>query len=536
MNDSADRNFSVNRPYGLEVFPHAQSQESTPLPPEAVDQPETPMTMLIRPKKRKKLRILFVFLILVILSGFLATASLAYTIAYEKIDIGNDNLQSQITQVVLSLPFMPKTPRYVLQSALLSLSETNSHGYDASLSISSESFISDFGVNSLDLKAVGNVDYRDTKNINFTADVDVTNQFRLLLRKLDHKVYMKLEEFPVLIASLFGIAETDAFSSLLDQWIEYDMTPLDSEARNLIEERSDSDSMTNEIATKTVENLLQEEVLSSIILTTVDYNGVEAYSLEYEPTPEQIDSLYTKLLASTTSETIYLDQPQITLSDLIEDLDIKIIISKADRLVRWVSVESEIKAEQDSAREMSTMIAPYVNDEQKYVLAFVLKLDNFNEEVVIEAPTDTKTFEEVTQELFSVWAESTTNGSGYNVGYQFEQARDTQRRSDLYQITTAIYQYASEHNGFLPDEDNDPETDDFPTDPTCIGAAPQCWNPSLAGIETGDTIVPTYIDNIPLDPSVGHAQNTGYTIYKNSLGRIVASAPGAELSEITLVR
>jgi len=535
MNESADNNSSVNRPYGLEVFPHAQSQESTPLPPEAIDQPDTPMILPTKSKKKNRIKVLFVFLILLLLSSLIATASLAYTVAYEKIDIGNDQLQAKVAQVVQSLPFMPKTPRYVLQSALLAHSETSTHKYDASLSISSDSFISDFGLTSVDLKVVGEVDYTDTKNINFTADIDVTNQFRILLRKLDQKVYLKLEEFPLLIASIFGIAETDTFDSLINQWIEYDMTPLDSEARNLIEEKSESNSMTNEIATKTVENLLQEDVLSSIVLTNIDHDGAEAYSLEYKPTGDQIDALYTKLLASTTSETIYLDQPQIRLSDLIEYLNIKIIVSKSDNLVRWVSVESAIKAEQDSARNVSTLVAPYVNDDQKYLVAFVLKLDNFNKEVLIEAPISTKTFEEVAQELLSAWSESTTS-EGYNVGYQFEQARDTQRRSDLYQITNAIYLYASEHNGLLPDEDGDLELDDFPHEPTCIGAAPQCWNPSLAGIESGDTVVPTYIDNFPLDPSIGHTQNTGYTIYQNSLGRIVVSAPGAELTDITLER
>ncbi|MEK7166689.1 MAG: type II secretion system protein, partial [Patescibacteria group bacterium] len=48
-----------------------------------------------------------------------------------------------------------------------------------------------------------------------------------------------------------------------------------------------------------------------------------------------------------------------------------------------------------------------------------------------------------------------------NPGRQFANARDTQRRSDLYSITNAIYQYATENNGNIPT--------DITTSPTRMG-------------------------------------------------------------------
>jgi ornithine cyclodeaminase/alanine dehydrogenase-like protein (mu-crystallin family) len=50
-------------------------------------------------------------------------------------------------------------------------------------------------------------------------------------------------------------------------------------------------------------------------------------------------------------------------------------------------------------------------------------------------------------------------------------------------------------------------------------------------------ISPTYIAKIPVDPSTGSPENTGYTIYEDSkTGRIVASASGELISAITVDR
>ncbi len=122
-----------------------------------------------------------------------------------------------------------------------------------------------------------------------------------------------------------------------------------------------------------------------------------------------------------------------------------------------------------------------------------------------------------------------------NPGRQFAQARDTQRRSDLYAITNAIYQFAAEHNGRLPDTDGNDETSNFPTTMTCIGNTDPCFDLASAGV-TGATIVPTYIAALPVDPSVGSQANTHYSIMVDTTGRIVASASGELAGAITVTR
>lgn len=133
-----------------------------------------------------------------------------------------------------------------------------------------------------------------------------------------------------------------------------------------------------------------------------------------------------------------------------------------------------------------------------------------------------------------------------NPGRQFAQARNTTRRSDLIQINSAIYQFASEHNGNFPGTAWDAQgAPDFPSAPTCIGngtdvddGVTPCFNLAGAGadedgddvVDTGTTIVPNYIAAIPSDPSVNSAPGDhGYDISMDTTGRITASAPKAEL-------
>lgn len=110
-----------------------------------------------------------------------------------------------------------------------------------------------------------------------------------------------------------------------------------------------------------------------------------------------------------------------------------------------------------------------------------------------------------------------------NPARQFASARDTQRRADLYGITNAIYQYATENNGNLPIV--------ITTTPTHIGTGGGL-------IDLSPIIVPTYIAAMPKDPSTGTDADTQYTIYRDINGRVVASA-SSELNpggSITVIR
>jgi prepilin-type N-terminal cleavage/methylation domain-containing protein len=95
-----------------------------------------------------------------------------------------------------------------------------------------------------------------------------------------------------------------------------------------------------------------------------------------------------------------------------------------------------------------------------------------------------------------------------NPGRQFASARDTQRRADLYSVTNAVYQYATENNGNLPTS--------ITTSPTDIGTN---------GLNLVLDLVPTYIAAVPVDPSPVYSDaQTGYVMHLDANGRVVATA------------
>ena len=108
-----------------------------------------------------------------------------------------------------------------------------------------------------------------------------------------------------------------------------------------------------------------------------------------------------------------------------------------------------------------------------------------------------------------------------NPGRQMMQARDAQRRADVNTLVSAISAYIADpvNDGAVPG-----------------GIATLCTVGSQA-IGTSDAdlaadVVPTYVADLPLDPSGGDAADTGYTacVADATASRITVAAPGTELA------
>ena len=113
-----------------------------------------------------------------------------------------------------------------------------------------------------------------------------------------------------------------------------------------------------------------------------------------------------------------------------------------------------------------------------------------------------------------------------NPAKNFADTRNAQRSSDVTQILNAVTQYTSEQGN---------ELDDFGVIPLCT-ATPKCIgnnavtptpSPADACINLATLLVDTYIVGIPMDPLVGTAADTGYTICQTAGGRVEITVPTA---------
>lgn len=105
-----------------------------------------------------------------------------------------------------------------------------------------------------------------------------------------------------------------------------------------------------------------------------------------------------------------------------------------------------------------------------------------------------------------------------NPARNFAQARNTQRRNDVYQVLNAAHQYAVSNDGNFPGAITGTASD--------IGTT---------GLSLATDLVTEFIPAIPFDPSTGDVATTGYVLFQEADGRLTASASGAELSEVITI-
>ena len=109
-----------------------------------------------------------------------------------------------------------------------------------------------------------------------------------------------------------------------------------------------------------------------------------------------------------------------------------------------------------------------------------------------------------------------------NPGRQISQSNNTQRSSDVQAILNAVHQSAIDNRGVFP---------------TGITATATVVGSGTGQIDICSDLVPTYIAEMPFDPTATGAAytdctsyNTGYTIMLDANSRLTVAAPGAELS------
>ena len=122
-----------------------------------------------------------------------------------------------------------------------------------------------------------------------------------------------------------------------------------------------------------------------------------------------------------------------------------------------------------------------------------------------------------------------------NPRQNFQQANDTQRKSDVNAILNAINQYAAANKGQLP---------------AAITTSSQVIGNGVGQANLCATLVPTYMADLPQDPTTGTrtpagvctgatSYNTGYSVIATSSAngsRVTVSATGEITTSISVTR
>ena len=324
------------------VIPTTSAPESQPTTPFAQDfTPQTPQVVQSQvltppetppeaPKSRKKL---FLFLILLFFFLLLIGAGgVTYAVAYEKIKLEKyPDVQKKVSAFVQSIPFMPKTPKFLLAKSALAHQEVTKQSFDVSIAVDSADLASSFGLTTIDAKVAGAVDYSDPKNVIFFMDASVTKDFNFELRKKDKFLYFKINKLPALLLAFMGL-KTETFTPLLEKWVSYDTTPLDTEARRSIQDQ-EIDPLSQEFIDENFNKYIDEEVLGKMVLESVTEEGMEMYKITLTADSDLIDHLGDKLEAERSKQsgaTLQSQDEKTKLSDMVKKLKWEIFIDKKD--------------------------------------------------------------------------------------------------------------------------------------------------------------------------------------------------------------
>lgn len=398
------------------------------------------------PVKKKKSKARFVVLPLIILLCLLFLAGGAGILAaYGKIPVKDQKLKDKITELVFQIPFIPKTPEYVLKKSVLAHKEVASARIEASLASSSKSLASLLGSQDFDMSVVGAFDFGDSENPKTSFQVKLANQLDMEARTINKDAYVRINKIPAVVSSLLmmGMGKEMDYSPLLARWVYIEGSALDTEAREILNEKKDVEDKTlfDDVYQDMVKKVFTEKILPVVVMSTEEVDGFSTHKLTLELSGDLLDEVVYEIediaLEKQKKADIETKSKEKKPSEVIEKINLEVWIDKKSYYLRKLSLFTSIKSGSlfDSAESKGAMGSMGTFDpsfllpeiEEKVGLVFLLKISQIGEPVKVQVPAEYMTMEEFMAEVMELM--------GFN--NQIENAKFAKTRSDLKMITRA---------------------------------------------------------------------------------------------------
>lgn len=375
-----------------------------------------------KPTKRGK--IIFMIVILFLLTILFSSAILTYAIAYEKLEISNKPLQRKIAYFVMDyIPFAPATPKYVIEKTALAHETITKSSYNLSLAVNTDKgLFTDFGFDNFDMKATGVVDFTNPNNIQATADISITNEFGIQIMTKDNVLYFQVSKFPTSIFTLLNV-DPSGFDPLVNQWIMYDTTTLESEARSFLDEEISSQKQESKEDTyEKLEKAIDNKILENIKVSDEIYNGYDCYKLEFIAIGDLVDYIVEKAAESQSKKDLLNggvdnNTPEKA-SDYIEEFKVLAWIEK-DSFYARKTVFSTTIATGENSFNLSNPLEFFPNKDDGGTIVTItgaILLDDFGKDVTINIPENPLKIEEAYEILSrAIYGENYLNTFDYSV-------------------------------------------------------------------------------------------------------------------------
>lgn len=365
-----------------------QSVPSQPFPPQ--QQASSPVPNGNAPSKKSFLKIiLMIFLALIVL-----TSTTTVMFAYGVIPIGSEELRDKVADVIMKIPFMPKTPRYVLRTAVEAHQKITRMSIDASLA-STSGVGGMFGLGSLDAQVKGSFDYTDFDNLKATFNAKITKDFDVDVLAVDQKAYFKINSYPSFVGIMFssmGIPE-DILKEISNKWFYYDLSSLNTEARRNLQDQQQKFDL-NQSNQKLLEILNNKDIAKSISMINDQIDSIATHHIVFKPTDEALDTLWKTYNETDNTVTPNRSLSQDNISKTVKNFTFDAWIDKSHYLVRKMTVGVVFKSPKSSYSIPSINSLGLPLSEQEIPVSFVAKFTDFNQQVLVTPPQNPIKFED----------------------------------------------------------------------------------------------------------------------------------------------
>jgi hypothetical protein len=295
--------------------------------------------------------------------------------------------QKNLALFVYHLPLTPKTPKLILLATANTPKVLTT--YTPDLSISANISSTAVSTASLDLRLQGPIDFSNPQNPKF--DVAASINLNVMgtsyksqghIRGLDKKAYFKIDVLP---DNLPIPVEAQKLTPIFANWITYDTTGLDTEARNNLDQASQKQSLIDSTRQKIQDILQNDTVLKEVkLIGTETINGVPTYHLHVNPSQAALRQIASQL-TPTEKE----------LATNTQYLSIDVWFGIQDSLPRKLTFQSIT-----NLPTMSTASSMFGDlNSSKLSLSVVLTLNDIGKPASVSVPSPTMSTTEFTQAI-----------------------------------------------------------------------------------------------------------------------------------------
>lgn len=392
--------------HSLDPQPSA-TESSLPTEKQAETPPSSPTPPTVMKTKSPVVYIVG-FLIALIVISVAATSAFAYAVTYQQLSVGNPDLEKSIQQTVQRLPFTPKTPEFLLESMAEAQKTVSKHSFDLSIATQSDTLAAPLGLNSLELSAKGKVDYSNLENIQTDLQASLSNQYNLQMRKKDQMIYVKLDKLPEYVYLLLSLPK-EKVDPLLTQWISFDVTPLNTDAKKYLDDQSEQSNASEKMVDRMRDILKEPAILAKFKQSSEKVGDHDAYKLEFVADPVTIDYLGKEIEKEMAKDypsqsLYYTQQEEKKLSDTVKALTINVWIDKQSYYMRKMisSVTVAVPDYSSMGLGAANPLDPTTTPTKEMQFAIALTLDQFGEVVQVDAPSPSITSEEMLKQLQAI--------------------------------------------------------------------------------------------------------------------------------------